>query len=233
MLKESKDEEFTPPPIHEQKEYVIAVNDQISFKFYKNNGFEMLGGGINLESGAGSRQDALALTSGVLFTVELDGKVKLPYLGKTELVGLTIRQAEAFLEDKYDDIFVQPFILLSVTNRRVIVSRGDGTSGVVTLSNNNISVLEALSMAGGISQRGKSRNIKVIRKTSTGSEIYKLDLSRTDGLEMAYMPVQANDIIYVEPRKQYLQGILTEIAPYLTLISTALAVYATSQILAK
>lgn len=233
ILKTDKYTEFTEPPVHLQKEYVIAPNDQLFFKFYKNNGFEMLGSSYTLDGDRSNRSESSQITTGTYFTVEVDGMVKLPYLGKVKLVGKTLREAEAFLESEYDDIFVQPFIILTVNNRRAIVSTGNGNSQVINLDYNNISVLEALSKVGGIAQRGKAKKIKLIRKTETGAEIYKLDLSTIDGIDMAYMPVQANDIIYVEPRKEYLKGILTEIGPYLTLLSTALTLYATSLIFTR
>ncbi len=230
MLKETKTTEFSQLPTNDEKEYVISVNDQLSFRFYRNNGFEMLGG-INKTDGAGSTEEGAKLASSTSFTVEQDGKVKLPYIGKVPLEGLTLRQAESFLEGMYDSIFVKPFIILGVNNRRVIISKGDGSSQVITLTNNNVSLYEALAMVGGIAQRGKARNIKIIRKTTSGSEIFKIDLSTMDHLDLAYIPVQSNDIIYVEPRKNYLQGLTQELTPYLTLLTTVIALYTTSQIL--
>ncbi len=228
MLKDNENTVFTEPPINDQKEYRIAPYDQITFRFYKNNGFEILGGSESTAS-----QSSQQLASSNIYNVESDGQIKLPYLGKVNLNGLTLREAEAFLEDKYDDIFVSPFIIVNVINRRVIVSRGNGASQVVTLQNNNISVLEALSLAGGIDSRGKSKSIKVIRRVLGGHEIYKMDLSSLDGLAMADMPVQANDIIYVDPRKNFAGEAVRELAPYLSIISSALLIFTVSQNLSK
>jgi hypothetical protein len=37
--------------------------------------------------------------------------------------------------------------------------------------------------------------------------------------------LQANDIIYVEPRARYGERIIQQISPYLTIFSTALIIY--------
>lgn len=217
LLKDTENTVYAEPPINEQTEYRIAPFDQISFRFYKNSGFEILGGTPDGSANQSSQQLALTNT----YNVENDGNIKLPYIGKIKLSGLTLREAEALLETKYNEIFVNPYIIVSVTNRRVIVSSGDGSSKVITLTNNNVSVLEALSLAGGISQRGQTKKVKIFRKVKEGREIYKLDLSTTEGLAYADMPVQANDIIYVEPRKNYAGELVKELAPYLSVISSA------------
>lgn len=93
-----------------------------------------------------------------------------------------------------------------------------------------MTVIEVISVAGGIDTRGKANSIKVLRKTESGPrEIFKLDLSTTEGLEMADMAVQANDIIYVEPRKSYGTEVLREIAPYLSIISSAVLLFSVSR----
>ncbi len=225
MLKETKNTVFTTPPVDEMTEYKIAPYDQINFRFYRNSGFEILGIGANKEA-------TTLIQSADLYNVEQDGLVKLPFLGKVKLSGLTLREAEAFLESKYDTIFVNPFILLSVSNRRLIVSRGNGLSQLITITN-NMSVIEAISTAGGIDSRGRTKKIKLIRRVAEGHEIYKLDLSTLDGLAMAEMQVQSNDIIYVDPRKNYVNEIIRDIAPYLSIISSALVVYSISNNLIK
>ncbi len=222
MLKETKNTVYTEPPVNDHEEYKIAPYDQISFRFYRNNGFDILGIGTG-SAGLGS-SDA--------YNVEQNGEVKLPFLGKIKISGYTIRQAETYLENLYDTIFVDPFILLTVSNRRLIVSRGNGLSQMVNITN-NMSVIEAITSAGGIDQRGKTKSIKLIRRVTGGHEIYKLDLSTLDGLAMAEMQVQSNDIIYVDPRKNYVVEILRDVAPYLSIISSAFLIYQTTRLLTK
>jgi hypothetical protein len=47
-----------------------------------------------------------------------------------------------------------------------------------------------------------------------------MDLSRIEGVTLANSKVQANDIIYVEPRYRPFRTLATELAPIVTLLTT-------------
>ena len=86
---------------------------------------------------------------------------------------------------------------ISVTNRRVIVFPGNGSDAkVLYLSNNNVTLIEAIALAGGIAERGRASRVKLLRKTEKGKrEIYKIDLSKVDDqFQYTDIFVQANDI---------------------------------------
>lgn len=94
------------------------------------------------------------------------------------------------------------------------------------MTNNNTTVMEALAMAGGISNDGKAYKIKLIRNTpGKEPQVYLMDLSRINGLAMANTQVQAYDIIYVEPRYRPVRTFSQEIAPLLTLLTTGIILY--------
>lgn len=220
MLQTDKDYQYSQfKDTVSNKDYKISPNDIIEFKLYSNNGFKII--------------DLTSLTSNQInreeryFTVEYDGMIKLPILGRVLIAGYTIRQAEMMLEEKYAEFYKDPFVLLEVMNKRVIVFPGSpGDAKVLTLKNNNTSLIEALAQAGGISGDGKAWQVKVIRGYSSGKpEVYLIDLSTIEGIDKARMTMQANDIIYVEPRKHIGREALREITPVLSIISSLLLVY--------
>ena len=131
------------------------------------------------------------------------------------------------MEKEYSRDYIDPFVILRVLNRRVIVSTGaGGTSTVVQLENANTRLIEALALAGGIANRGKSKEIKLIREIGDSIQVYKFDLSKIEGIEGANMIVQANDIIYVEPSPQIASEVLDDWLPILTLFTSFVAAYA-------
>jgi polysaccharide export outer membrane protein len=152
--------------------------------------------------------------------------VNLPIINRVNLIGKTIREAEFFLEDKYEETFIDPFVLLNVSNRRVTIFPGDGGSGrVITLENNNIKLLEALALAGGLSATGRAKSIKLIRGDLSNPQVYKINLSRIENINQANIILQANDIIYVEPVGVTTRQVLSEIAPILGLVTSLLTLY--------
>ena len=85
--------------------------------------------------------------------------------------------------------------------------------------------MEAIATAGGILEDGKAYKIKLIRNNPDRNKkpfVYLMDLSTINGLTLANSKVQANDIIYVEPRFRLLNVINKEITPLVTLITTSL-----------
>ena len=140
--------------------------------------------------------------------------------------GMTIREAEYFLEEKYDEVFIDPFLILNVTNRRVTIFPGSGGDGVViTLQNNNIKLLEALALAGGLADKGRAARIKLIRGDLADPEVYLIDLATIEGISQADIILQANDIIYVEPIGVTSRQLLGEVTPILTLLTGLLTLY--------
>lgn len=199
-------------------EYKISPNDIISFSLFTNDGNKMIDVGPISNSSSGS--------AGTDYLVEIDGNVKLPVIGRVKVSGMTTREAEKMLVEKYTVYFVNPFITLAVLNRRVMIFPGlGGAAKVITLENENTTLLEALAQSGGIPQTGKAHKIKLIRRTGNNSEVQLIDLSKIEGLPDGNIVLQANDIIYVQPSAKISQGILAEISPILALVSTLLLSY--------
>lgn len=138
------------------------------------------------------------------------------------MVGYTIREAEVYLQEAYSELYINPFVQITVTNKRVIVFPGNGGDAkVIYLANNNTTLLEVIAMAGGITERGRASRIKLIRKDVNGKRIvYRIDLSTIAGLEYTDILVQANDYIYVEPVPELGREILKEMAPVISIITS-------------
>jgi len=219
MLKTGKDYQYSKSPDSTKNaDYIISANDVIEFRIFSNDGFKL----IDLTSLNQSNRD-YQMNNRMDFLVEFDGNVKLPILGRTKLTGLTIREAELMLEEKYASYYVKPFILMSVQNKRVIIFPGNaGDAKVIPLLNNNTTLIEALALAGGISDDGKAHKVKLIRRIVDKDEVYLIDLSKIEGIKQANLVLQANDIIYVEPRKKIASKALAEIAPVISLLTSTL-----------
>ncbi len=203
-----------------RQDYKIAANDAIQYRVFPNNGFKLID--LATSSSAVFRNDLDVI-------VESDGAAKFPMLGRVTIAGLTIKDAENMLQKRYDSLYNNSFVTLRVTNKRVIVFPGNGgVAKVLPLANNNSTVMEALANAGGIVEDGKAYKVKLIRENPDQAKmpyVYLLDLSTIDGIMLGKSKVQAGDIIYVEPRYRPLATFNREIAPFITLLTTAFILY--------
>lgn len=224
MLKTPKDFVFDTPPETSDVEYKIAPNDVLSFRLYTNDGFRL----IDFTTSTGNTNNQAMMQNNALFTylVEYDGFCNLPILGRTQLNNMTIREAELLLEEKYAELYIDPFVLLDVTNRRVTIFPGsEGTGKVITLNNNNTTLIEAIAQAGGLATRGKAYKIKLIRGSLKDPKVYLIDLSTIEGAKKADLILQANDIIYVEPIGVTTRQVIAEASPIVSVLSSLITLY--------
>jgi len=220
MFKTPKDYKFATPDSSYNVEYRIAPNDQVTFQLYANDAFKLID--LTATGTGGASTTMYSQNTGVTYGIEQSGEVKLPVIGKIKLAGLTVREAEILLEQKFSTFYNKPFAILRVTNKRIFIFPGAAaTARVIPLVNENTSLIEAIALSGGLAQTGKAFRVKLIRGDLKNPKVFLIDLSTLEGIQKANMLVQANDIVYVEQVPNIPQGIIVQIAPYISLLSSA------------
>ena len=219
MLKTDDKFQFDKFQSQFEKEYKISPNDKLEFRLFSSDGFQL----VDVTEATSAIQQSTQIS----YTVDRSGFVKLPSIGAIQLSGYTVREAEIILEDEYLKFYKRPFVLLKITNKRVTIFPGDGGKArVITLENDNTTLIEALALAGGIADRGKAKKVKLIRRENDNSrKIFEFDLSTINGLRYGDMVVQAEDIIYVEPTPEATQKIVKDVSLIASLISSFLTIY--------
>ena len=207
------------------REYKIGLNDNIEIQVNPNKGATLLEGNNMSQGGQGIGSGSISLSS-LTAIVEYDGTIKLPVLGRVQVKDLTQREAELMMEERYKEYYVDPFVKITIQNKRVIVFPGtDGAARVLTLSNQNTTLLEALAMSGGLSANVRANRIKLIRGNATNPQIYRINLSTIEGMKQGNIVLQGNDIIYIEPRNDYIINASNRISTYLGALSLFILVY--------
>ncbi len=211
--------------------YKISPNDFVNMRLFSQDGYHIIDltntSNSSGTSGSGATTTASAVSTSIDYLVESDGNVKLPVIGRVQIAGLTVKEATDMLEKQYSKYYIRPYVLINVSNRRVIVFPGDpGTARVIPLQNNNTTLIEALALAGGLTESGKARQIKLIRGDPAKPQVYLIDLYTIDGIKQGNTILQANDIIYVTPQRRPTLTLLERVTPVLSGISSILLVYA-------
>lgn len=208
-------------PMRPKEDYKISRDDKISFTISNNFGHRI----IENQSGIGGTNTTSIQGKEFEYLVKSDGSVDLPIIGNTFVEGFTVDQLEDTLAKKYSKEHQHPFIQVSVTNQRVIVFPGEGGDAkVIPLKNNNTTLMEAIADAGGVALRGKANTVKLMRRVNSKREVYLFDLSTVEGLKYTDMIVQSNDYIYIEPHPRLAREALSQITPFLTIVSSFVVV---------
>jgi polysaccharide export outer membrane protein len=218
---------FDSLPMNPFEDYRLGPGDRISFIFGPNKGEQIVFNQSNVEeiTQIGLRNQSNRREND--FLIRQDGTVDLPLIGVYTAKGLTTTELEIKLKEELSKNFIEPFVMVRVTNQRVVVFNGRGNANVVPIQNNNTTLLEAIAMSGGIVEEGRASSIRIMRRTNVGKrEIYNVDLSKIEGLREADMILQGNDYIYIDYKPRIASSVFREVSPWLSLITTSLAVIA-------
>lgn len=219
MFRTPEDFTFDIPPIDStSSEYRIRGNELISFDIYTADGAKVL------EPTTSDEVTRMVRSGDIQYLVDPNGNVELPVIGVQNILGYTIKEAQDFLEVKYNDHFNKSFAVLRILNRRAIMFTAPaGTGQVIELVNPGTNVIEALAIAGGIGQNADASEIMLIRKIGNDRKIYMIDLSTIDGIRYANMAIESNDIIYVKSTTRYGAAIKSDVQPWVFLLTSITA----------
>jgi len=137
------------------------------------------------------------------YTVDSYGDINFPVIGKIHIAGLTREQvAEKIFEELTSRNLVKdPIITVEFANTRIAVLGEVKSPGRYTFNEDHLTILDAIAMAGDLTNNGVRDNIIVMRTVEEGKqEAYRVNLLNAQ--ELASSPVyylQQDDVIYVEP----------------------------------
>lgn len=135
------------------------------------------------------------------YLVDEKGMIRLPMVGEIQVAGLTSGVARDTLTKRLEKYLVNPSIKLTIRNYRVTVLGEVAHPGIVTVSNERITLPEALAMAGDLTIYSRRDNIMIIRDNNGKKEYGAVNLESREVFTSDYYYLHANDIVYVEPMK--------------------------------
>jgi len=171
---------------------------------------------------------------GQSYQVEENGTVALPVLGRVVVGGLSRVEAAMKIEGLYRQTVIKdPIIEVKLINLKVTVFGEVHSPGNYPLINDRTSLVEILGQAGGLTDKGNEKQIKIIRNSTTNPQTYIVNLSEVSSLTNPASVLQNHDIIYVAQNKRAIrndkfQNITTIMQPALLLMNTALIIYTLS-----
>lgn len=139
------------------------------------------------------------------YLVDNDGMINFPIVGKIHVAGLTKTECEDLIKSKIQPYLARtenPLVSVRTSSYRITVIGEVNRPGVIPVSTEKISLIEALAEAGDMTVYGKRDNVLLVREDKSG-EKHKVRLNMNDAniINSPYYYLQQNDIVYVEPHK--------------------------------
>lgn len=144
------------------------------------------------------------------YTLDANGNIDFPIIGKINLAGLTREEAEAYvkrilIESKQ---IKDPVVTIEFMNLGFSVLGEVTRPGRYRIDRDRYTILDALGMAGDLTINGLRENVTLVRHDAASGKdtVYKLNLLKSN--EVYSSPafyIQQGDIIYVTPNNKRLR----------------------------
>jgi polysaccharide biosynthesis/export protein len=162
----------------------------------------------------------------VAYTIDRDGFLYLPVVGKLYVKGKSLAQVSLLIEESLNNVLSQPVVTVKLVNRYVSVLGEVRNPGHFPYSKAKMTIFDVLGLAGDVTVYGNRKQVILTRNEAGENSRICLDLTKSDILSSEYYFIRPNDIVYVQPLQKRFWG-LREF-PYMVVLSsitTALLIY--------
>lgn len=134
------------------------------------------------------------------YEVADDGTIRFPPIGDVDVRGKNSSQIAVAIEAGLADGWLrQPHVAVRVTerqNREVSVLGSVNTGGSYPFKP-GLTLVQAISLAGGMNPLAQARKVKLIRQTDKGKQTFEVDVNAIVDSRADDIPLEPGDIVYV------------------------------------
>lgn len=135
------------------------------------------------------------------YVVDNEGCIDFPVLGPIKVAGLTRWELSELIKNKLikDGLLTDAVVTVEFMNFKVSVIGEVNSPGTYTLTNDKVTILQAISLARDLTIFGQRENVCVIREREGERVIYEINLCDVSMFNSPAYYLQQNDVVYVQP----------------------------------
>jgi protein involved in polysaccharide export with SLBB domain len=134
------------------------------------------------------------------YEVGEDGYIRFPWIENVEVAGHTRGEIAEIIESELADGWLrQPQVSVRVLdrqNREVSVLGQVNEPGSYPFKE-RLTLVQAISLAGGMNPLAQAKRVKLIRETAEGTKTYEIDVREILESKRADLPLEPGDIVFV------------------------------------
>lgn len=155
--------------------------------------------GLSIEAPSQEGSASSGVSQSPRYLIDSEGNIEFPVLGKIKISGLTRVKAKQLIKGKLKTYINDPIVNVRLQNFKITVLGEVNRPGSFSISNDRITIIEAIGLAGDLTIKGKRKNVTVIRENDTLKTYHKLDLTSKNIFSAPAYYLTQNDVVYVEP----------------------------------
>ena len=139
------------------------------------------------------------------YTVRTDGTIEMPTLGQLRVEGRTRQEVADLIKYQLlsSKLLLDPTVIVEFYEPSFFALGEVGHKGRITIPTDQLTLVEAIALAGDLTIDGKRENVLVLRTVDGIQTPYTVDLTSMKSVYASPVYyVQQNDIIYVEPNQK-------------------------------
>jgi polysaccharide export outer membrane protein len=181
----------------------IQKNDVLSIRVYSSSLDPAADAPYNLPttvasvgtgSGPGSAQGG--------FLVDTKGNIEYPRLGNFHAEGLTREELAEQIKKRLIEpveLLKNPVVIVRFQNLKVTILGEVNGQGIISIPAENVTIIEAIGLAGGVTEYGLKNSVRVVREIDGKREMGVIDLSAGNVFESPYYYLKQNDMVFIDP----------------------------------
>ena len=161
------------------------------------------------------------------YIVANEGYINIPVLGLQKIIGLTLEQAEKQIQEALVNrgYLINPVVVCRLLNAKFTVLGEVKNPGTFIFYEKNLTLLQALGLAGDLTINGVRKKITIIRTENGEQSFGTIDLTKKDWFATPYYFVKPNDVIIVDPNTARVQssGVIGNPGNVISIVSALLS----------
>ncbi len=136
------------------------------------------------------------------YLVDENGNIEFQGLGLLHVEGLSKPQLKDTLYNRLKDLLTNVYCTVRFLNHKFTVLGEVGKPGIISIPDETLNLLEAISLSGDLTFYGRRDNVLIIREEGGRRKFARLDLTKPEIMASPYFYLQQNDIVIVEPTRK-------------------------------
>lgn len=180
----------------------------------------------NLENGLSPSTSFIDILKLQGYLVSKEGTIIFPIIGVIKVTDKTTSELESHIKK----ILIEgnhvkdPTVSVRLLNSKFTILGEVNKAGTYNITENNITLLQAIGYAGDLTINGSRQDVLIIRSIDGVQKTKKIDLTKTDWFSSEFYYVKQNDVIVINPNTNKIKssGLLGSAGAVMSAISLVL-----------